>query len=129
MVRIPESFGARFHAAGSEIELTRVRLDPTPLDARRAELRVRPHEVDPNGHLNNAVHLDWLDEAVAAAGGREAISTFPRRYRLEYVTPLLPDAAAAIVTWPSGRAWQVEMSGEGGESVARGLLDSGPGPD
>ena len=34
--------------------------------------RVRPQDLDPMGHVNNAAYLDYLEEALAAAGGRGA---------------------------------------------------------
>ncbi|MFL5757251.1 MAG: acyl-[acyl-carrier-protein] thioesterase [Chloroflexota bacterium] len=61
---------------------------------------VRPHDLDPMAHVNNAVYLDYLEEAVALApAGREALRQLPRRTRLEYVTAAGPGEAIRSVAW------------------------------
>ena len=39
-----------------------------PPGAERATFTVRPQELDPMDHANNAVYADWLDERVIATG-------------------------------------------------------------
>ena len=43
---------------------------PAPPDARTPRFEVRPQELDPMDHVNNAVYADWLDEAVWPPGHR-----------------------------------------------------------
>src|SRR5262245_44408079 len=43
----------------------RLDVDATPGSAARMSARVRPSDVDPMGHLNNAAYLDLVDEATA----------------------------------------------------------------
>lgn len=100
LVRIPESFGTLFGVPPADFEMSRVPPVPVPDGAHRVRLAVRPQEVDPNGHLNNAVYLDWLEEAMAAAGGATDLAALPRRYRVEYLQALTLGAGAAVVAWP-----------------------------
>ncbi|MFM2106344.1 MAG: hypothetical protein RL338_1376 [Chloroflexota bacterium] len=99
--RVPPEFLERFDVVPGSFEPVRVELPDPPAGAHLLELVVRPHEVDPLGHANNAVYLDWVDEAVAAI----APPAGPRRYRLEYLFPALPGERLAAVAWrlPDGR--------------------------
>jgi len=123
LVRIPPSFGERFSAPALELEPTRVRPGSVPDDAHRMVIRVRPHEVDPNGHLNNAALIDWLDEVVLAAGGTEP-GAIPRRYRVEYALPLLPGIRCAVAAWRGASAWAVDVRTEDGATAARATLEA-----
>lgn len=64
---------------------------------------VRPQELDPMSHANNAVYLDWLDEAVARVAP-DLLETVPRTYRLEYLLPATPGRPLAGRAWPTGPA-------------------------
>jgi len=94
LTRIPPIFGEMFGGDSMTGQVGRLALPPTPDDATRLRFTVRPHELDPMDHVNNAVYLDWLEEAVLASGqdgsGPAALAARPRHYRLEY-----PMAAAA----------------------------------
>jgi acyl-CoA thioesterase FadM len=76
------------------------------------------------GHVNNGVYLDWLDEAVGAAGGQDAVVAFPRRYRLEYLHPAGPDARLVSAAWPDSGGWAYRLAGEDGTELLRGRLDT-----
>jgi acyl-CoA thioesterase FadM len=83
VVRIPEDFGMAFTNPEVRSDIIRV---PTPAGApaRTIELRVRVSELDPVGHVNNAVYVDWLDVALEAAGWAGA-THLPRVARVEYL--------------------------------------------
>jgi acyl-CoA thioesterase FadM len=68
--RIPLEFDAVFGAPVATFSLARVTLGDPPSNAARTTLAVRPQEIDPMDHVNNAVYADWLDEAVLVAGGQ-----------------------------------------------------------
>ena len=55
------------------------------------------------GHANNAVYLDWLDEAVARVAP-DVLETVPRTYRLEYLQPATPGEPLLGRAWPTGPA-------------------------
>src|SRR5262245_57032989 len=84
LTRIPPVFTDMFGGDALDGSVGRLSLPPTPSDAFVRDLVVRPHELDPMGHANNAIYLDWLEESLAAAGAGPAIATTPRRYRAEF---------------------------------------------
>ena len=67
-------------------------LPPTPDDATVIETRVRPQDVDPMGHVNNAAYIDYVEEALLASGDAAvaAMRALPRRVRIEYVAGRRP---------------------------------------
>ena len=69
LIRIPDVFGEAFRVPETTGQIQRVTLPPTPAGAPTRMFAVRPHELDPAAHVNNAVYLDWLEEAVIAGGG------------------------------------------------------------
>jgi acyl-CoA thioester hydrolase len=74
-----------------------------------AHFRVRYHEMDVLGHVNNAVYLHYLEQAavehsaalgydmarLAALGG----VFIARRHEIEYLRPAAAGDALAVVTW------------------------------
>jgi acyl-CoA thioesterase FadM len=110
--RIPAEFPALLGGAGSPFRPHRVVLpSPGPREAGETversglSFRVRPQELDPMGHANNAVHLDWLEEALAAdTVGRlgSLLARSPRAYRLEYLLPARPQVDLRAEAWRSG---------------------------
>lgn len=125
--RFPAEFLARFDAAPGPFEPGRVTLPQAPeTGALVHRTYVRPQDLDPMGHVNNAAYLDYLEEALlsegADAGGLAA--AIPRRFRLEYVQPARRDAEVCGTTWLSGaapgRAWRLEDLQ--GRELARGLV-------
>ena len=92
--RVPADFAEIFGGA-EPFDPARVSLEPTPPDAVELRFAVRDHEIDPMAHANNAVYVDWIEEAAGALGmGALAYC------RLEYV------AAAARGADVIGRAWR-----------------------
>ena len=135
--RVPPEFPEAFATRPGSFEPGRVPLPPTPSDAVRTETRVRPQDVDPMGHVNNAAYVDYLEEAIAAAGDPAAatIGTIPRRVRIEYVTAAAPGSMLTGSAWPVGDAvdeggWAWRLTGaEGGPEVSRGrVLPGGVDP-
>jgi Acyl-ACP thioesterase len=107
----------------------RVPLPPTPPEAHRVEIRVRPQDVDPMGHVNNAAYLDYLEEALHAAGDEAvtAMRATPRKIRLEYLQPAAPFAALSGAAWrhadDAGAAWAWRLTDESStRDLARGLV-------
>ena len=123
--RIPAEILARFGGSG--------RLDPAhleaadaPADAASMRTRVGLRDLDPMGHANNAVYVDWLDEAVLLAGDADLIETTPRRYHLEYLAPAGPAAEIVASTWRDGRGWRCVLRAGNGTDVARARLQPLP---
>jgi len=119
--RIPPEFDAAFGAPPATFGLARVALGAPPSEARRANLVVRPQELDPMDHVNNAVYADWLDEAVLDAGGGDAVRTIPRLARLEYARAAEPAATLATEAWRDGAAWSCRLTDADGELLRASL--------
>lgn len=96
--RVPAEFLARFAEPPGPFEPVRVPPLAPAAGSGSMELRVRPQEIDPLGHANNAVFVDWVDEALGGAGLGVA---GPRRYRLEYLFPALPGEDLRATAWRS----------------------------
>ena len=91
-------------------------------------MTVRPHEIDPMAHANNAIYLDWLEETVAAAGGVEDLARLPRRYRLEYALAAEAGTTLEAAAWADPAGWSFRMTRTPtGEDLFRAALDVRPG--
>ncbi len=76
--RIPAAFDAAFDVPDSTFTPVRVRATaPAGAAVHRLALQVRPQELDPMDHVNNAVYLDWAEEAMRAGEGSDDGATAP----------------------------------------------------
>ena len=124
--RFPPEFLARFDVPPQDFEPGRVKLPSAAVIVREHLTVVRPQDLDPMGHVNNAAYLDYLEEDLLAEGGDAAALTYatPRRFRLEYVQPAAPGDELTGTTWRlahgPGRAWR--LTDASGRELARGLV-------
>lgn len=133
ILRIPPEFGTAFPNPEIEGEIIRAELPPAPPDATRHPIGVRPHDLDPMGHVNNAVYLDWAEQVAAAAGAGAAVAALPRRWRAEYAASAELGDDLLGVAWATEEGWHValerpadgavvfraRLNGEGSAAVAR----------
>jgi acyl-ACP thioesterase len=125
ILRIPVDFGDAFPNPELDGEIIRVAVPPTPPNAAQLILRVRPQDLDPMGHVNNAIYLDWIEEAIASAGDPDATTTVPRRIAIEYAASAEPGDALAATTWREDDAWWVRLTRVGdGAVLARARLSA-----
>jgi acyl-ACP thioesterase len=128
--RIPSEFETIFPSVqpAAPLQLARVTLDPAPEGAMPRTIEVRPQELDPLDHVNNAVYADWFDEAVAMAepGGSELVRSVPRRVRLEYALAAEPAERLESVTWRDGSGWacRVVRTADGAD-LLRARIEAG----
>jgi acyl-ACP thioesterase len=108
--RIPSEFEPVFGAPAATFGLARVDPGEPAADATRTSLVVRPQELDPMVHVNNAVYADWLDEAVLAAGGEAAVRAIARRARLEYVRAIEPGTRPEVAVWLADGGWSCRVT-------------------
>jgi acyl-ACP thioesterase len=124
--RIPSELGD-FGAPEATFQLGRVSLEDVPPSADRAAFAVRPQELDPMDHVNNAVYADWLDERVIATGGdagRAAVGAIPRTIRIEYARAAAAGTTVVADTWPDtdGAGWSCRIGDPDGTVLARARL-------
>jgi len=123
ILRIPPDFGVVFPNAELGGEILRVPLPPTPDHACRLELRVRPQDLDPMGHVNNAVYFDWFEDTVAAAGAPDVIGATPRRFAIEYAASAEPGDALLAAAWRDGSSWCFRLARPvDGAEIVRGRV-------
>lgn len=131
--RIPVAFEDAFSGVPLREPISRVELPAAPADTRAVTFRVRPQELDPNDHVNNAVYVDWLEEAIDRAGpdgaarprgmGPTVTRALPRRYRLEYAAAARGGQEITAAIWPDGRGWWCRMTAAGVGDVIRAHAD------
>ena len=127
--RIPPEFEGAFGTPKATFPLGRVDVGDAGADARTTAFDVRPQELDPMDHANNAVYADWLDEAVIAAGDTEAVRAVPRLARLEYARSAEPAATLSGVVWPSDGGWSYRLTEADGPELLRARLSPTVVPD
>ena len=126
LTRIPPIFAEEFRVPEGSGQIGRVALGPNPGDATVRRFAPRPHELDPMDHVNNAVYLDWLEEAVAAAAGGadDALTAIPRRYRLEFAAAADLGSVMEDCAWREGGGWAYRISTAQGD-MFRAALEPG----
>jgi acyl-CoA thioesterase FadM len=120
--RVPDAFPIAFGGLLGSFEPTRVHPGEPPAGAARSSFDVRLHELDPMGHVNNAVYLDWLDEAIDRIDPG-AIRKVPRRYRLEYRTAAAPGSGLVGRAWQDGPGWAYRLEDAAGRLCLAGRLE------
>jgi acyl-ACP thioesterase len=126
LTRIPQVFAEVFRIPEASGQIGRVPLGQTPAAAPTRAFAVRPHELDPMDHVNNAVYLDWLEEAIlAAAPDAPEVSAIPRRYRLEYAVAADAGASLSDVAWREGSGWAYRLQTADGTDAFRAILTAG----
>jgi acyl-CoA thioesterase FadM len=132
--RVPAEFPTVYGALPGPFVPGRVALPPTPPGAAGHASVVRPQDLDPLAHVNNAAYLDYLEEALLAAGPTAggAVGALPRSIHLEYLAQAAPGAIVRGAVWadppsagPGGAAggWAWRLADEAGADLARGRLE------
>lgn len=121
--RIPPEFEPVFGISAAALHLARVTLDEPPADATHLSFSVRPQELDPMGHANNAVYADWLEEAMIEAGDAGATRAIPRLARLEYAGPAEARTRVTADAWPALAGWSYLLCDRTGQALLRARLE------
>jgi acyl-ACP thioesterase len=96
--RVPDEL-TRFFSADETFRRNRVMLPEPHGEPTRLATRVRPLDIDPLRHMNNAAYLDFVDDGLKRMAGLPTRG--PDCYRLGYVRPALPDSAVNVACWPT----------------------------
>ncbi|HEY8871140.1 MAG TPA: acyl-ACP thioesterase domain-containing protein [Candidatus Limnocylindrales bacterium] len=127
LTRLPSIFAEVFPAPLATFDIGRVTLPATPPEALRSTLIVRPHEIDPLGHVNNGVYLDWLDEAAALlppSGRLSEGSPGAQRYRLEYAASAESGDRLESAIWAAGGGVAYRLTRAiDGQDLVRGMME------
>lgn len=118
VVRIPADFGVAFTNPEVKSEILRVEALDGEATAE-LELGVRPSDLDPLDHVNNAVYVDWLEEALEAVGWRAATEVVPRTYRLEYLASAARGDRVRVVLRGDAFAWRASIRRADGAELVR----------
>ncbi len=124
--RVPEEFRERFVVAPRSFDPVRVPALQPGAASVSVGLSVRAGELDPMGHANNAVYLDYLEEAVGRLpDGPHLIGPVARTYRGEYLLPAMPGVDLVGEAWPDPPAARFRLRSAGGDELFRGLVQAG----
>jgi acyl-ACP thioesterase len=123
--RVPGDFDEHFWAPEARFPLGRVALDDPPADRPDpVSLDVRPQELDPMDHVNNAVYADWVDEVLLTGGGGSDVRAIPRTMRLEYARAVDGGATVTIDAWRDETGWSCRVHDGAGGDFLRARLES-----
>jgi acyl-CoA thioesterase FadM len=100
-------------------EMLKVALPETPPGALERHFSVARRDLDPLDHVNNSVYVDYLEEAVAAAGAAELLAATPRRYEVDFVAPAARDDDLVGRAWPHDGGWAYRLSRDDGTEIFR----------
>lgn len=118
IVRIPDDFGVVFVNPEVQDEILRVP-PPEGLAVRSLALQVRPRDLDPFDHVNNAVYVDWLDEALEAAGWRGDPGSAAETWRLEYLASAGRGDEVVVDLHGDPSAWSARIRRVDGPELVR----------
>ena len=125
--RLPADLAAAFGGEIGTFTPAKVELTPPPPDAVRHEFVVRPHDLDPLAHVNNAVYLDYLEETLTRGGQADQVSTHPRRYRMEYLASAEEDDRLVGTAWEDDLGWSFRLTTDEGRELLRARVETDPG--
>jgi acyl-CoA thioesterase FadM len=121
--RIPDDFADWLAGAPERFDPLRVGRAEPPAGTSAIEVRVRARDLDPMAHVNNTVYLDYLEEAIAAAGGGATLAALPRRYAMEYVGAATAGDDLVALAWPTDAGWAHRLlRASDGAVLLRGTL-------
>ena len=112
---------ARYFAPTRPFTRDRIVLPEATGAVARLSTRVRPLDVDPMRHMNNAAYVDMVDDALGRLPDGTGIGR-PDCYRVGYTAPALPGTAIEIACWPvSERAVACRISDAEGHELTKAL--------
>ena len=120
--RVPDDFDKDFWAPKADFPLGRVTLSEVPDGVEAARIEVRPQELDPMAHVNNAVYADWVDERILGLGGEADVRAIPRTIRLEYARAVEAGSTVRAEAWRDEAGWSCLIRDASGPHYLRARL-------
>jgi acyl-CoA thioesterase FadM len=127
-LRIPVEVVERLPGEDGPIEPIRVGIGPAPPSAIVVDDVIRPAELDPMGHVNNAAYLDRLMTLAGRVQPPPASAVLDRpSIRIEYAAAAGPDQPVRELAWPleEGRGVAYRITALDGSEIVRAIL-AGP---
>ena len=128
IMRIPEAFGLAFSNPELDEEILRV---PKPAEPVATSLRiaVRGRDLDPLDHVNNAVYVDWLEEAIEAVGwAGSAAGWSPGTLRIEYLASAARGDVVEVDLYGGAHDWRARIGRSDGTELVRAARDLSRSP-
>lgn len=120
--RVPEELGGAFPALGRAVVPLPLAAPDAPEGAVWTARQVRLGDLDPMGHVNNAVYLDLLDDAAWRAGA--PLDRCPRTYDLQYHAASHADDVLRETAWEAADGWWYRLETAAGDLRVHGRLRS-----
>ena len=123
--RVPPEIVEAFPVTMPSFAPLRLTLPPAPPDAAVHEFVVSRRDTDPMAHMNNAAYVDYLEDALEAAGATDGVRALPRRYALEYALPAPPGVHVVGTAWPTENGWAYRLRSTDGSELFRATVTRG----
>jgi acyl-ACP thioesterase len=129
IVRIPDDFGVAFTNPEVRSEILRLPAQEGEPVARH-RLTVRPSDLDPIDHVNNAVYVDWLEEAIEAVGWIEHVpaGAATGTLRIEYLASAARGDSIEIDLHGNAHDWRARIGRADGLELVRAARDLSRSP-
>ncbi len=137
IVRIPDDFGVAFMNPEVKSDILRVPAEAAAPVARH-RLSVRPSDLDPIDHVNNAVYVDWLEEAIEAVAwagvgsvrpdAEAASGSAPGTLRMEYLASAARGDEIDVDLFGGPDGWRARIGRSDGVELVRAARDLSRSP-
>jgi acyl-ACP thioesterase len=124
--RVPPEI-TRYFSPGRQFKRDRVVLPESTGQVATMATRVRPLDVDPMRHMNNAAYVDMIDDGIGRLPMAQRLQD-PDCYRIGYVLPALPGTPIEISSWAvSETEVACRISGADGTELTKALVSRSGG--
>ena len=96
--KVPQEI-AEYFSPGAQFARDRIHLPEPTVEPTRLATRVRPLDLDPMRHMNNAAYVDMVDDGIGRLASHHRVEGLDC-YRIGYVLAALPGTPIEIVSWP-----------------------------
>jgi acyl-CoA thioesterase FadM len=122
--RVPDAMMGFVADKTATFDMFKLALPETPRDAAEHTFRVRRRDLDPLGHVNNSVYIDYLEETLEATGQGPLLLKTPRHYEIDFVAAAERDNLLTGRTWQVEDGWAYRLSRDDGSEVFRARVTS-----